>query len=158
MPEFVTNTIQLHIAAKVKDEYKFLVLQRSDDVVIYPGLWQVVTGTMEGNETAFQAAMREIKEETGLVPLKVWTVPFVAVFFDAGIDQIHASPVFGALVDYTDEIKLSSEHQKYLWLDYNECIEKVELPSHKEGTRVFFEFILSRQSSVVSRKLLIGNG
>jgi len=38
----------------------------------YPGLWQMVTGKIKPYEKAYQTAMREIKEETGLVPVQLW--------------------------------------------------------------------------------------
>jgi 8-oxo-dGTP pyrophosphatase MutT (NUDIX family) len=142
MPEFISNTIQLHVAKKEGENYRFLVLQRSDNVQIYPGLWQVVTGTVETGETASMTALREIYEETGLRPVEFWTIPYVAVFYDTPKDVIHASAVFGALVDNAQQVRLSSEHQNLLWLDYEECIDKLELPSHKEGTRIFYDFIL----------------
>ncbi|MFC2130713.1 NUDIX pyrophosphatase [Bacteroidota bacterium] len=142
MPEFISNSIQVHIAAKVKDGYKYLVLKRASDLSVYPDLWQVITGTIEGNDTALQTAFREIDEETGLKPIKLWTVPYVAVFFDVRGDQIHSSPVFGALVNQAKEVKLSEEHKDYKWCDYDECIKILELPSHKEGTKIFCEYIL----------------
>lgn len=39
-----------------------LMLQRKDD----PTFWQSVTGTIEQNESPYQAAIREVKEETGI--------------------------------------------------------------------------------------------
>ncbi len=154
MPEFISNTIQVHIAAKVNDGFKFLVLKRASNLSVYPDLWQVITGTIEGNDTALQTALREIDEETGLKPIKLWTVPYVAVFFDANKDQIHASPVFGALVEYQDNIRLSDEHQEYLWLDYKECVEKLELPSHREGTKILMEYILMNKGKEIITELL----
>ena len=143
MPQFISNTIQLHIAAKAGEIWKFLVLQRAGNVPIYPGLWQVITGTMEQSETASKTAFREIIEETGLTVTEFFTLPYVAVFYDTPKDLIHASPVFGAVVDLKEQVKLSNEHQNYLWLDYDECINKLELPSHKEGTKIFKDYILN---------------
>ena len=84
MPDFISNTIQAHIAAYDLDEneYKFLVLKRAADLYIYPGLWQTVTGRIEPGETALDAAIREVKEETGLTPDDIWTLPYVANFFN----------------------------------------------------------------------------
>jgi dihydroneopterin triphosphate diphosphatase len=142
MPEFVSNTIQLHVVKKEGDKYKFLVLQRADDVYPYPGLWQVITGTMRGGETAKETALRELEEETGLKPLKFWTLPYLTTFFDAETDRVNASPVFATWVETDKEVIISSEHKDYKWCDYEECIRILELPSHKEGTRIFYEFIL----------------
>lgn len=142
MPEFVSNTIQLHVAKKEGDKYKFLVLQRADDVYPYPGLWQVITGTMSDGETAKETALRELDEETKLKAKNFWTLPYLTTFFDAETEQINASPVFATLVETGKEVIISSEHKDYRWCDYEECIRILELPSHKEGTRIFYEFIL----------------
>lgn len=41
---------------------KVLMLQRNDD----QEFWQSVTGSLEEGETPYQAAIREVKRETGL--------------------------------------------------------------------------------------------
>lgn len=41
---------------------KVLMLQRKDD----PDFWQSVTGSIGSQESAYQAAIREVKEETGI--------------------------------------------------------------------------------------------
>ena len=41
---------------------KALLLHRAD----HPGFWQSVTGSLRWNETAPAAAVRELREETGL--------------------------------------------------------------------------------------------
>ncbi len=43
-------------------ERQVLMLQRKDD----PDFWQSVTGSLEQDETPYQAALREVKEETGI--------------------------------------------------------------------------------------------
>ncbi len=156
MPGFVSNTIQAHLAAYSEEEgdYLFLILKRAADRILYPNLWQAVTGEIEEGETALQTTIREIKEETGLKPLEMWTVPYMTTFFDAGRDLVNASPVFGALVEHQPEIKLSSEHRDYLWLNYEDCLKKLELPSHKEGLKVFWEYILNQKDKETYRIIM----
>lgn len=140
----ISDTIQVHVARldSRSGEYEFLLLKRSDDKIPYPGLWQVVTGRIEENETALQAATRELFEETGLKAEKLWVVPYIASFFNARKDQVNSSPVFGVIVPEDSKVLLSDEHQAYKWLGYHGCIVQLELPSHKEGSTIFYEYIL----------------
>lgn len=145
MPKFTSKYIQAHIAAydeRTKD-YKFLILKRGKNVRPYPSIWQVITGNIEKNETAFQAAMREFDEETGMTPLKIWTIPYLTTFFDAFADEINASPVFGILVEINEKVKLSEEHVEYMWVDYDRCRDMLILPTHCEGTKFFRNAILN---------------
>lgn len=144
MAEFVADTVQVHVARKnaINDEYEFLVIKRSPESKIYPSLWQVITGWIEPSETALQTAMRELMEETGLVPSRTWTIPYVATFFNARRDIVQAAPVFGVLVDQHLGVKLSGEHSDYNWLNLKSCLNLLELPTHCEGTRCFNDYIL----------------
>ena len=145
MSEIRSNTIQAHIACynKELEVYEYLLLQRADNLDLYPTMWQVVTGWIEDGETAVEAAKREITEETGLEILKMWTVPYITSFYNPPMDQIHFSSVFGVLVRNKEKLQLSFEHQDYKWLKYGECISFLELPSHQEATRIFSKFVLA---------------
>ncbi|MGQ9820000.1 MAG: NUDIX domain-containing protein [Candidatus Kapaibacteriales bacterium] len=145
MISFIANTIQIHIARLRKDEigYEYLALQRSKSNPIYPNLWQTITGTIERNESAVECAIREVYEETGLELSSVWTIPFVAIFFDPYQNSIQASPVFGGLVLNEQVVRISSEHQAFEWLLLEEFMRRVPLPSHKTGAKYFWEYILS---------------
>ncbi len=146
MINFISNTIQVHVACCAGQEfqYKFLALKRSKANPIYPQLWQAITGTIEENETAVECAIREVKEETGLSVKEIWTIPFVAVFFDPYQNAINASPVFGVLTDLNEQVKISPEHEDFCWLTLNEFLERVPLPSHKLGAEYFWQYILSK--------------
>ncbi len=146
MLRFIANTIQAHIVAyePTTNSYKFLALKRSQNSSIYPSIWQTVTGNIEQNETAIEATIREVREETGLIPLEIWTIPFVATFFDPYLNAMCSAPVFGILANYCEQIPLSSEHENYLWVNLDEFINLVPLPSHKEGARIFWNYILSK--------------
>jgi dATP pyrophosphohydrolase len=145
MIKFVSDTVQVHITAYFEEfqVYKFLLLKRSENEILYPGIWQVITGTTEGEETALETAIRETKEEIGLNPDRVWTIPYITNFFTPKTNSIHSSPVFGMLVNPDDEIILSEEHDKYEWLHLDLALEKLVLPSHREATKIFHEYILS---------------
>lgn len=147
MADFISNTIQVHIAKKKGDDYEFLVLKRAEDEVIYPGIWQVVTGTCEHDERAIKTAVRETYEETGIKPIKFWTIPYVASFFDTRRDNVSFVPVFGALAAEDCQVILSDEHSDFKWLNYEETVSKLLLPSHKEGTKYFLEYCLANENN-----------
>lgn len=146
MMTIVSNTIQLQIAKLTDDSFLFLNLKRSSNVIVYPNMWQTVTGTLENNESALEATLREMKEETNLLPKEMWTVPYVASFFNTKNNCFSMIPVFGALVDDTKQVELSEEHSEYKWLNLEETLNLMVLPSHIEGTQKFYDYILNNKN------------
>ena len=69
MAEILVRVIDAYVYNYKKNELKFLILKRSK-TKIYEHLWQGVAGKIEKGETAWQASIRELKEETGLKPRK----------------------------------------------------------------------------------------
>ena len=74
--KFISTMIEAHVFRESVNGIEFLLLKRAENQV-YPGLWQMVTGKIEDNEKAYQTAIREIKEETGLTPLQLWVAPTI---------------------------------------------------------------------------------
>ncbi|MFA7229097.1 MAG: NUDIX domain-containing protein, partial [Melioribacteraceae bacterium] len=68
-----SSLIEAHIFRRNGVDIEFLLLKRSPGEK-YPGLWQMVTGSVENGEKRYETALREIKEETGIVPIKFWIV------------------------------------------------------------------------------------
>ena len=117
MPKILSNTIQAHIFAFKENDAEpfFLLLQRSENTKPFPHIWQVITGMIDINETAIEATLREIKEETNLSAINIWTIPYISNYFITENDEIHFSPVFGIQVNYAEQIQISFEHQDYKW-------------------------------------------
>lgn len=111
----ISNLIEAHIFRERNGKLEFLLLKRSPEQY-YPNLWQMVSGKLKENETAYNAALREIKEETSLIPEKFWVAPTVNSFYSPDKDYICLLPVFAAKVKVDSEVKLSSEHTEYKWL------------------------------------------
>jgi len=149
--DFISNTIQAHIVHFDDTEgYKHLVLKRAEHNRVYPGLWQVVTGRIETGEKAVDTAKREAEEETGLRFLDIWTLPYTANFFNPYRNAVSIAPVFGFLSESLN-VQLSIEHEAYEWMDMNAAIDRVILPTHKEGIRIFNDYILSKEDKSLFR-------
>jgi 8-oxo-dGTP pyrophosphatase MutT (NUDIX family) len=79
---------------------EILLIRRAPDR-IFPGLWQCVTGGIEPGERVPRAAMREVREETGLGGddvLAWYDLDQVAPFYDEGGDAVVVSAIFAARV------------------------------------------------------------
>jgi len=81
-----------------------------------PGAWETVHGSIEPGETPVQAALRELHEETGLAPLRLYNASRVESFYRHRVDEVALVPVFVAFVDAAVEPRVSGEHDRTEWL------------------------------------------
>lgn len=104
-------------------------------------IWQFISGGGEDNETPIETVIREIKEETSIIINKEdieqldskSTIPVVNITgeYTWGKD-IYVVPEYTFAVNVKDyNIKLSSEHKEYKWVDYNKTMENLKYDSNK---------------------------
>ena len=123
-------------------ELEFLAIKRAQ-VVSYPNIWQMVTGVILENEKAYLTAIREIKEETNLTPIKFWTLPNINSFYSSKDDCIFMIPVFVAEVEMSAVVKISNEHSEYKWVDKNEMISLLAWPGQKKSIEIISDYFSS---------------
>src|SRR3972149_5657628 len=117
--QIISNMIEAHIFRETEIGIEFLLLKRSEKE-IYPGLWQMVSGKIHDGEKAYEAALREIKEETGLTPEKFWVAPNVNQFYSHEGNYISLLPVFAAKVNSNSEVIICDEHCDCKWVSPEE--------------------------------------
>ncbi|MBV6419347.1 MAG: hypothetical protein DAHOPDDO_00563 [Ignavibacteriaceae bacterium] len=142
--KIISNLIEAHIFRETEKGIEFLLLKRSEGQP-YPGLWQMVTGKIKSNEKAYQTALREIKEETGLIPVQLWVAPTVNSFYEPKHEYICLLPVFAARVE-ADEIKLSKEHTEYQWVDKSTAQKMLAWEGQRKAVQIIEDYFLSEKS------------
>lgn len=141
-----TFLIEAHIFRQTdENQVEFLLLKRSDGE-IYSGIWQMVTGSIDKNEKAYQTALREIKEETNLSPKQFWVVPNVNSFYEPKKDYICMVPVFAALVDLDCQVTISNEHSEYKWVDVDEAKKLLAWRGQRNSVDIIFEYFTKEKS------------
>lgn len=106
---------------------------------------QVITGGIEQGETATDAGFREMKEETGLTPLKMFVLPVVGSFYNPHLDIIEHIPTFAARVAIDAVVTLSDEHSEYMWLTTSEARKALVFPSHIQGAKVLRRYLMDSE-------------
>lgn len=142
MSEIVCRLIELCIFRFGNDHPEYLLLKRSHHDSLYPGIWQIITGTIKGGERAMDAALREMAEETAIRPTKFWAVPFSSTFYNCNDDTMNISPFFAAQVEPADEPVLSTEHETYEWMPLEKARRHLVWPSQRSGLEIIHQYVV----------------
>jgi len=139
MTKIITRVVDCYVFNLLDNDPSFLILKRNHNK-IYEHLWQGVAGKIEKGETAWQTAIRELKEETGLDPYRMFIADHISKFYEVKGDRINLVPVFGIEVNSKDVI-LSEEHIEYKWVNFNEARDILAWNGQKEGLEVVYNMI-----------------
>lgn len=145
MPSIVCNIIEVCVFSFENKEPLYLMLRRSKSEPLYPDTWQIVTGSIEKGETALQGSLRELKEETGLSPIKFWIVPHVNTFFSVKTDTVNHTVIFAAQAGPKVVIQLSDEHSHYGWFPVERAKAMCVWPGQRDALGIVHEYIVSGQ-------------
>ncbi len=110
----------------------------------YPhGHWDLPKGKIEKGETKKTAALRELKEETGLTAqiLEGFEKKFDYVFKQEG-ELIKKTVYFFIGKVFSGEIVLSEEHIGFAWLAYDRALERLTFENAKEVLKEAKRFIM----------------
>ena len=131
----MASTHKIPVSALVlihTQDLQVLLLERADK----PGYWQSVTGSIEAGETPREAAIREVKEETGLDALAYdfsdWQTSNVYEIYPhwrhryaPGVTE-NTEHLFGLCLPAPLAVTLApDEHTRYQWVDWRDAAQKV---------------------------------
>ena len=145
--EIKSNLIEAHIIRFKQDKIEYLLLKRSPDQK-YPNIWQMVTGKIKEGETAYETAIREIKEETNLDIEKLYIVPNVNSFYNSDDDSNNLVPVFVSVVSENLEVTISDEHQKFEWVGKKKAKRLLAWPGQLKSVDIIDSFFKRKKENL----------
>ena len=107
-----------------------LVLRRAPGLRS-PGTWESVHGHILPDERPVDAALRELREETGFVPTRLYNLSRVEAFYLHRQDLVALIPAFCAVVPAGATVRLSEEHDGGEWLQPEEAARRFFMPREK---------------------------
>ncbi|MEI6494655.1 MAG: NUDIX domain-containing protein [bacterium] len=119
------------------DDYHYAIFKRADFHI-----WQALSGGGENDETPVGAMKREVYEEIGVNAAtssclrlsSLATIPAEYVGgLQWGVNQVMIPEITFGLEMSTREFQLSHEHTEYLWLSFQEAMEKLKYDSNKSA-------------------------
>ena len=118
---------------------EFLQIRRSANTDEYQGSWQTVYGGVKDGETAVQAAVRELMEETGLAPLVMRQVEYLESFYFMEKDYVVLMPVFAVEVARDAEVTLNAEHDAARWVQEARIDSSFMWRTQREALHILLE-------------------
>ncbi len=103
----------------------------------------MIGGKVKEGETRWQAALRELQEETGLEPEQFWSVPSLNQFYEVASDQIHHIPAFAAELPADVSPQLDDEHIDFRWITAGEIDEYIHWPEQQRLMKLISHIIES---------------
>ena len=122
--------VQCHVVRIGPAGPEFLQLRRAPGEFM-AGTWQLINGKIEPGETAWQAALRELAEETALKPLEFYQLDTLNVFYLAKDDAIWHCPGFCAVVRLDAVPQLNEEHDAFRWITREQLEQSLMWPGER---------------------------
>ncbi|HIB32720.1 MAG TPA: NUDIX domain-containing protein [Candidatus Marinimicrobia bacterium] len=146
MPKTKIRVVDAYVFRQTKNGFRFLLLKRAR-TKMYEHLWQGVAGEIEKGEKAWQTAIRELKEETGFDPIRIFVADHVSRFYETHGDRVNLVPVFGIEVENGD-VTLSKEHCEFQWVDFETARNTLVWNGQKEGIAAVFDMLNSNDDRI----------
>jgi len=119
---------------------KVLLLQHPDTTT--SGHWDFPKGHVEKGEDELQTALRELKEETGIDNIKIVDDfnHHISYTFFRDNETILKEVLFFLGITNHEKVSISSEHQNFVWLQYESAYERLTYDNAKKTLKKAFDF------------------
>ena len=136
--DVITGSISTYVFTMLHGRPAFLLLYRAPRLM-HADTWQAVHGMIEAEEKAYDAAWREMVEETGLTPKRFFRTDFIESFYSEFTDAVHLVPAFAGFVTGAPGVMVSEEHTAYEWCALDDALDRLAWPTQRRAVRVIAE-------------------
>lgn len=133
MATIEVGTVDVLVLARANDRWLVLVLQRATTTRC-PASWEIVHGHVDAGEEPDAAAMRELREETGLVAERLYSIRVQPIYL-ARTQTVQLGVGFAAIVSPEHTVELGAEHARHEWLTVEDATERLSWPADRVALR-----------------------
>jgi len=128
-------------------EPRYLLLHYPTGARTKKEYWDFPKGHLEKGETEKQTALREIAEETGL--REITFVPGfeenIQYYFRVQGKTIFKTVVFFLAFTKKKEVKISFEHEGFVWMPFEKAMKKLKFANARRILRIAHRFLKAQQ-------------
>ena len=84
-------------------------------------------------EKAWQTAIREVHEETGITLSEIWSADILEQFYEVDKECITLVPVFVSTVPTGTTVTLNDEHDAYEWVSFEKANTMLSFPGQQKA-------------------------
>jgi type II secretory ATPase GspE/PulE/Tfp pilus assembly ATPase PilB-like protein/8-oxo-dGTP pyrophosphatase MutT (NUDIX family) len=139
MTSIQVGTVDVFVIHPSSTGWRVLALQRAADTRC-PGAWEPVHGHIEPGEQPEEAAVREVREETGLAVDRLYVVR-VQPFYLRKVRAVELAIVFAAFVDDPPAVTTAHEHQLHAWMTVEDALASFGFPGERASLREIIELL-----------------
>jgi dATP pyrophosphohydrolase len=129
------------VAAQTGSAARILLLRRKKPPV---GAWCPVSGRIEPGESAWQTALREIGEETGLKRGALFSTGIMDSFYDPVANTIEMLPVFLFMIEHETAVTLDDSQSGHAWLTVDAAAARLTFAGHRTALAAIQRDFLAR--------------
>jgi dATP pyrophosphohydrolase len=136
------------VVAGTRDAARVLLLKRKTAPV---GAWCPVSGRIETGERAWETALREIGEETGLKEGTLYTTGVTDSFYDPEANTIELMPIFLFMIAREEAVTLDDAQSDYAWRDVDAALAQLTFAGHKTALETIRRDFIQREPDPLKR-------